>query len=72
MTSWHSLRLRSVVCFPTPVVSRATVYSSVLVGVAFMAVRYLQTVVQRARGRRLPLFPLPGGAAAQAVGSGSR
>jgi len=47
---------------PTSVlqVSRATVYSSVLVGVAFMAVRYVQTVVQRVRGGRLPLFPMPG------------
>ena len=47
---------------PTSVlqVSRATVYSSVLVGVAFMAVRYVQTMVQRMRGGRLPLFSMPG------------
>lgn len=59
---------------PTSVlqISRSTVYSAVLVGVAFMAVRYVQTVVQRVRGGRLPLFPMPGSAAAQADGGEAR
>jgi TRAP-type C4-dicarboxylate transport system permease small subunit len=59
---------------PTSVlqISRSTVYSAVLVGVAFMAVRYVQTVVQRVRGGRLPLFTMPGSTATQPDGGGLR
>jgi TRAP-type C4-dicarboxylate transport system permease small subunit len=55
---------------PTSVlrISSSVIYGSVLVGMAFMAARYAQTIAQRLRGGRLPLFSMPGSAASQTGG----
>lgn len=47
---------------PTPALHlpRSVVYGSVLVGLSFMVIRYLQAMRHRARGATTPLYVMPG------------